>query len=266
VKSNGAQKGLRNNQGRNELRIKTGWHGGLLALQSPGHPDVSHGATAVLRDSASSAWDSVVRHQFFDQLIDGSLPTAAFHRYLAQEYVLMDNMIALTGSSIAAAPSLAERVTLGRYIGSISAHENTYYRRAFAVLSRDAGKERRAKDDLSFARFREFVDDITTRGGYAEKLAILYGVAGSKLAGADRAGESRPKLPHYAEWIDLHVNRMFREAVQNVTYQLEHWDAAMVPNSQARLIAVFTETLAGIRTMLDAALGAEGDVPASRGK
>ena len=234
------------------MRTKTGWLEGVIAPQPPQIPDLSSGFATVLREGAPAAWDAVIDHPFLDQLIAGRLSSEAFHHYLTQEYILMDNMIALTGAAIATAPSLADRVTLVRYMDSISAHENSYYRRAFVLLAKDGCTGRLAGKQSVFKKFREFIGDITAGGVYAEKLAVLYGVAGSKLAGAGRAEERRPKLPHYAEWIDLHVNRMFREAVQNVSYQFEHEETANTP--KARLVGIFSETLGGIREMFDSAL------------
>ena len=55
--------------------------------------------------------------------------------YLVQDYSFLDSFVRLVASAIVKAPSLADRIPLGRFLGAVSGEENTYFHRAFDALS-----------------------------------------------------------------------------------------------------------------------------------
>ncbi|MGZ9190280.1 MAG: thiaminase II/PqqC family protein, partial [Nitrospira sp.] len=84
-----------------------------------------------LREEAEPTWSEAVNHQFTRELADGILADGVMRRYLVQDYSFLDSFVRLTASAIVKAPSLADRVPLGRFLGTVTGEENTYFQRAF---------------------------------------------------------------------------------------------------------------------------------------
>ena len=87
-----------------------------------------------LREAAEPTWSEAASHRFTRELADGTLADEVMRRYLVQDYAFLDSFVRLTASAIVKAPSLAERVPLGRFLGAVTGEENTYFQRAFDAL------------------------------------------------------------------------------------------------------------------------------------
>ena len=96
-----------------------------------------------LREGAEPAWSEAVNHRFTLELADGTLADEVMRRYLVQDYSFLDSFVRLTASAIVKAPSLADRVPLGHFLGAVTGEENTYFQRAFDALGVPAEGERR---------------------------------------------------------------------------------------------------------------------------
>ena len=55
-------------------------------------------------------------------------------RYLIQDHRFLDSFLVLLGAALANADTFAARLRFGRFIGMVSAEENTYFLRAFEAL------------------------------------------------------------------------------------------------------------------------------------
>ena len=84
------------------------WHSWLR-----NHPGARF--TDWLRAGAEPAWSAATGHRFTRELIAGQVSRQAMTRYLVQDYAFIDRFVALLGAAIHAAPSLADRLPLGRF-------------------------------------------------------------------------------------------------------------------------------------------------------
>jgi thiaminase (transcriptional activator TenA) len=91
--------------------------------------------TEWLRQQAEPTWSEATSHRFTRELADGILADAVMRQYLVQDYSFLDSFIRLVASAIVNAPSLADRIPLGRFLGAVSGEENTYFHRAFDALN-----------------------------------------------------------------------------------------------------------------------------------
>jgi thiaminase/transcriptional activator TenA len=82
--------------------------------------------TEWLRQQAEPGWSEAAEHRFTRELADGTLADAVMRRYLVQDYSFLDSFVRLMASAIVKAPSLADRMPLGRFLGAVSGEENTY--------------------------------------------------------------------------------------------------------------------------------------------
>jgi thiaminase/transcriptional activator TenA len=83
-------------------------------------------------------------HRFVEELFGGTLPDAVMARYLVQDHRVLDSFLTLLGAALASADTFEARLCFGRFIGTVSSEENTYFLRAFEALSID--EDRRAAD------------------------------------------------------------------------------------------------------------------------
>src|SRR5215469_12237009 len=100
--------------------------------------------TETLRTASEPGWSHAVQHQFVQQLIIGAVPDAVMARYLIQDHRFLDSFLVLLGAALASADTFAARLRFGRFIGMVSAEENTYFLRAFEALG--VAEARRAAD------------------------------------------------------------------------------------------------------------------------
>src|SRR6516164_6576939 len=83
--------------------------------------------TETLRAASEPDWSRAVQHQFVQQLFIGAVPDTVMARYLIQDHRFLDSFLVLLGAAIASADTFAARLRFGRFIGMVSAEENTYF-------------------------------------------------------------------------------------------------------------------------------------------
>ena len=90
--------------------------------------------TETLRASSEAGWSQAVQHRFVNELFAGAVPDAVMARYLIQDHRFLDSFLVLLGAALASADTFEARLRFGRFIGMVSAEENTYFLRAFEAL------------------------------------------------------------------------------------------------------------------------------------
>src|SRR6202521_4341612 len=100
--------------------------------------------TETLRAASEAGWSHAVQHRFVNELFAGAVPDAVMARYLIQDHRFLDSFLVLLGAALASADAFAARLRFGRFIGIVSAEENTYFLRAFEALG--VTEDRRAAD------------------------------------------------------------------------------------------------------------------------
>src|SRR5437588_7966650 len=100
--------------------------------------------TEALRAASEPGWSQAVGHRFVKKLFTGALPDAVMARYLVQDSRFLDSFLTLLGAALASADRFAAKLRFGRFIGTMSSDENTYFVRAFEALG--VTEDRRAAD------------------------------------------------------------------------------------------------------------------------
>src|SRR5437764_7282280 len=100
--------------------------------------------TETLRAANEPAWSNAVEHRFVKELLAGAVFDAVMARYLVQDYRFLDSFLTLLGAALASADTFAAKLRFGRFIGTMSSDENTYFVRAFEALG--VTQDRRAAD------------------------------------------------------------------------------------------------------------------------
>src|SRR6516162_2861093 len=145
--------------------------------------------TETMRAASEAGWSHAVQHRFVNELFAGAVPDAVMARYLIQDHRFLDSFLVLLGSALASADTFEARLRFGRFIGMVSAEENTYFLRAFVALG--VTETRRAAD-------HRLQGDHARSGGYAQLCGRAFGPRGGRMAvsrlGLPRAAAAAEQL------------------------------------------------------------------------
>ncbi|SEN38382.1 TenA family protein [Halomonas caseinilytica] len=199
-----------------------------------------------LREISEPDWSATVHHPLFDDLATGRLEGERFAAYMVQDYGFVDPFTALIGHAIGHAPSMADRVVLGQFMGMLTSDENSTFQRTFEAF----GVSARA-DHLPATRdFRHLLHEVgmggqaSASGRYAEILAVLVVTEWLYLAWATRISRTEGLHPLMGEWIDLHDNPDFQAFVDWLRQRLDEEAAGLDDTDFSRMAERFRETVA----------------------
>ena len=127
----------------------------------------------------------------------------------------------LLGAALASADTFAAKLRFGRFIGTVSSEENTYFLRAFEALGITEDRRAADPDTQATAGFKAIMREAAETRSYAAALAVLVVAEWLYLDWASRA--PKPLLDNFvhAEWIALHDNPGFRGFVDILRAELD---------------------------------------------
>ena len=176
--------------------------------------------TETLRAASEPGWSHAVGHRFVKELFAGAVPDAVMARYLIQDHRFLDSFLTLLGAVLASADTFAAKLRFGRFVGTVSSEENTYFLRAFEALG--ITEDRAADPDTqATAGFKAIMREAAETRSYAAALAVLVVTEWLYLDWASRAPKPLPDNFVYAEWITLHDNPGFRSFVDFLRAELD---------------------------------------------
>jgi thiaminase/transcriptional activator TenA len=198
--------------------------------------------TEWLRQQAEPAWSEATNHRFTRELADGILADAVMRRYLVQDYSFLDSFVRLVASAIVKAPSLADRIPLGRFVGAVSSEENTYFHRAFDALGVPEVDCTRPALRTPTRAFHALMADAIAAEGYEETLAPLVVFEWLYNAWATAVADRRPETSLHREWITMHANQQFDAFVAWLRGQLDRDGPRLSRGRQQHIAEVFSRT------------------------
>jgi thiaminase/transcriptional activator TenA len=166
--------------------------------------------TETLHAASEADWSHAVQHRFVNELFAGAVPDAVMARYLIQDHRFLDSFLILLGASLASADTFAARLRFGRFIGMVSAEENTYFLRAFEALGVTETSRAADPDTQPTTGFKAIMREAADTRIYAAALSVLVVAEWLYLDWASRAPQPLPNNFVHAEWITLHDNQNFR--------------------------------------------------------
>ena len=177
--------------------------------------------TEILRAASEPAWSDAVGHRFVKELFAGTVPDAVIARYLIQDHRFLDSFLTLLGAALASTDLFKARLRLGRFIGTVSGEENTYFLRAFEALGVTEDRRATDPDTQPTAGFQSIMREAAETRSYAAALSVLVVAEWLYLDWASRAPKPLPDNFVYAEWITLHDNPDFRDFVDFLRAELD---------------------------------------------
>lgn len=198
--------------------------------------------TQSLRQQYHPLWERMVTHPFVYEMGEGTLPVAAFRRYFLQDYVFVNDLVAMTALAMAKAPDLIAANHLNQFLTGILNPENDLFVRAFKALGASEAEYASASANPTTQAFGDFLMRVGLEGTFEDILMVLYVTEGSYLDWGTRLLEAgkRPDNPVYREWIDLHGPAVLGGLVSWIA---EYLDQADLSHRQARLDQLFRTAL-----------------------
>jgi thiaminase/transcriptional activator TenA len=131
------------------------------------------------------------------------------------------SFLVLLGAALASADTFAARLRFGRFIGMVSAEENTYFLRAFEALGVTETRRAADPDTQPTIGFKAIMREAADTRSYAAALSVLVVAEWLYLDWASRAPQPLPNNFVHAEWITLHDNPNFRGFVDFLRTELD---------------------------------------------
>jgi thiaminase/transcriptional activator TenA len=182
--------------------------------------------TETLRTASEPGWSHAVGHRFVKELFTGAVPDAVMARYLIQDHRFLDSFLILLGAALASADRFEARLRFGRFIGMVSAEENTYFLRAFEALGVTEARRAANPDTQPTTGFKAIMREAAERRSYAAALSVLVVAEWLYLDWASRAPQPLPYNFVHAEWITLHNSPDFRGVVDFLRAELDRVGSA----------------------------------------
>jgi thiaminase (transcriptional activator TenA) len=177
--------------------------------------------TETLRATSEPGWSHAVGHRFVKELFTGAVPDAVMARYLIQDHRFLDSFLILLGAALASADTFEARLRFGRFIGMVSAEENTYFLRAFEALGVTEDRRAADPDTQPTIGFKAIMREAADMRSYAAALSVLVVAEWLYLDWAFSAPQPLPDNFVHAEWITLHDNPNFRGFVDFLRSDLD---------------------------------------------
>ncbi len=192
--------------------------------------------------AAPGPWRDYTEHAFVRGLGDGSLPRAAFQRYLVQDYLFLIHFCRAYGLAIYKTTDLADMRAFQATLDAILNHEMTLhiaYSAEWGLSERDLVETPEHPANLAYTRF---VLDCGLAGDLLDLAVALspcvvgYAVIGQRLAAT--AAAATP----YRKWIDAYAGPEYGEVATGAVALLDRlWARRGGPGREAAVRGVFAQ-------------------------
>lgn len=167
-------------------------------------------AFAAWRAAAGAEWEAYVRHPFVTGLSDGSLPRAAFLRYLVQDYVFLMHFSRAWALAVVKSDTLEEMKLAAGVVDGLVNHEMQLHVRTCAGAGISEAELEGAVEHPANMAYTRYVLAAGQAGDLADLLAALapcvlgYGEIGARL------GAEAPAEGPYADWIATYAGDAYQ--------------------------------------------------------
>jgi len=169
-----------------------------------------------LREAGTQAWSDYVRHAFVSGLADGTLPEAAFRRYLGQDYLFLIHFARAYALAAYKADTLADIRDAAAGIHAIVDVEMALHVEYCAAWGLDEAAMEVLPEATATMAYTRYVLEKGAQGDLLDLYVALapciigYGEIGSRLV-ADPA--TRRDDNPYLSWIEMYAGDEYQAAV-----------------------------------------------------
>ena len=173
-------------------------------------PDYGH-AFARWRQAAPD-WNAYTRHSFVEGMRYGTLPHAAYLKYLVQDYLFLIHFARAWALAVVKAGDLNEMRTCSATVHTLLDHEMTLHIQTCAKAGIDLATMQATPEAGANLAYTRYVLEAGYSGDFLDLLAALMPcVLGYGEIGARLAHEAPPDTP-YRDWIDSYAGPEYQAA------------------------------------------------------
>ena len=189
---------------------------------------------------AEPFWSEATDHAFTRAIGDGTMPEAAYARYLIEDYTFITDLASTLGYLVAKAPRMPSKTRLSAFLALLTSEENDYFLRSFAALGVPPETYETAAQGPTTRAFAELLLTSAGKGTYAEGLACLLCAEWCYLTwGLREAKKPRPNAFYLAEWIDLHAAPGFEDFVNWLREEMDGIGPSLSSDEQENVAVLF---------------------------
>ena len=177
---------------------------------------MSYGKTFPLwRSAAADAWRGYTRHKFVEGMRDGTLPRAAYLRYLVQDYLFLVHFSRAWALAVTKAETLDEMRACAATVHALLDEEMRLHVETCAAEGIPEAELFAASEAPQNIAYTRYVLDAGHSGDFLDLMAALapcvlgYGEIGTRLA-ADA------DVTPYADWIGTYAGPEYQRTCQEV--------------------------------------------------
>jgi thiaminase (transcriptional activator TenA) len=190
--------------------------------------------------AAPAPWRDYTEHAFVRGLADGSLPRAAFQRYLVQDYLFLIHFCRAYGLAIYKTGELAEMRAFQATLDAILNHEmalHIAYSAEWGLSERDLVETPEHPANLAYTRF---VLDCGLAGDLLDlAVALSPCVVGYAVIGQRLAASAAPTTP-YRNWIEAYAGAEYAGVARDAAALLDRlWQRRGGPGREPALVEMF---------------------------
>ena len=161
-----------------------------------------------LRERHNELWHRMTHHPFVVEMGDDTLSLERGRRYFLQDYVFVNDLVAMMSLGVAKAPDLVSASHLHSFLSGIldpqAAAENEFFLKTFDVLQATEDEYSAVSASPVTQGFGDFLVRTGLEGSFEEIVTVCYVTEGTYLDWGSRLLEQgrRPSNPIYRRWID----------------------------------------------------------------
>jgi thiaminase/transcriptional activator TenA len=198
----------------------------------------------MMRFRGEETWNAVLSHRFFREVATDTIDDRVFACYLRIEYGFVDTAAIALGHAVAKAPSFQERQRLALGLYGLVTDQKSFFADAFAQMGAPTDARTALPPQGLAPPLHSLFLGVAETEGYEEILASVLAAEWMYLTWCLTANESPSYRPYIRDWVALHVGGAFAEHVAWVRSEIDARGPELSEARQARLLAVFEETLA----------------------
>jgi thiaminase/transcriptional activator TenA len=206
-----------------------------------------------MRSQCGETWNAALGHRFFREIATDAIDDRVFARYLRIEYGFVDTAAIALGYAVAKAPSFEERRRLALGLHGLVTDQEEFFVDAFERMAAPAeARTGLTPQGLSRPLHSLFLA-VAEKEGYEEILACVLAAEWMYLTWCLKADQTPSSRTYIRDWVALHAGGAFAKHVAWVRSEIDLRGPQLGDARQARLLAIFEQTLLAEAAFHDAA-------------
>lgn len=188
-------------------------NGGTADSGPAGSATPAPGFSDWLRHENLSRWDRMIDHRFCLDMAGDTIPEPVFIRYLHYEHLFVRTAVNVFAFALAKSSELSDQDHLVGVINGLTVDQDRYFRDTFQGMGVSGDlMAPESLPDLALP-LRDGVLEIAREGAYVEILCAMLAAEWMYLTWCGAAAASGRATGPRKAWIDLHVDKPFRDQV-----------------------------------------------------